>query len=150
MKALRKILSWFKGDLIIDRHEEKNRRFAERYGRAGQPGNTGDLINATLVSMSAEETANWLRDPAGTSWLDHTVNPTLRARVTHMNARVRIAFFESALVFAGALDGNSDQTADRLRELKVLAEEGDDEATYQLAVLIGQLINTAFSGGDRQ
>lgn len=153
-KTWRRFLAWVRGDdLLGGSPASKNALFVERYGssrRAMQPGDTADMINTTLVSMSAEETANWLRDPAGTSWLDHTVNPTLAARVTHMNARVRMALFKSADLFAEALDGNSEHTAARLRELKHDAEQGDQQSMFLMVTLIGQLINTAFSGGGQQ
>lgn len=144
MNWLRRLKRYLMGDDMLsqrDREYLPTRMAAEEIQRRASSGE--DIANTTLVSMSKEDTVKWLQgDP--TPWTAHSQGE-FRERVIAQNASLQHALYASVDLFIEAMRGHSEITAGRLMHLKRRAQEGDQRSTELMMVMLGELINQAFT-----
>lgn len=93
----------------------------------------------TIASYSAEQTAAFLGGaPLGKPQIH---DPELAGRLAAQQVRIRRALFDEMIPsLAAALDGDSAQTAHRLRCLSQASFNGETRATEMLAIMLNEMI----------
>lgn len=137
---IKKFLSWLRGDHIVTRAQPSTPSPPSPI----VPAKDESLINTTLVSMSAEDTARWINQPQSEPWLGHAQGEFKRRTIAQQGP-LKEATFESLELFAKACEGHSDITAARLRDLTTRGRAGDERAFTLAMAMMGELINTAFT-----
>lgn len=97
----------------------------------------------TIISMSAEDTANWLADPASEPWTKHIVDPELKRHMTRQQQSLRTALYDAVELFEKALWQESERTSRRLMDLRLQSQAGDVRATELMVAMLGELISQA-------